>query len=75
MQVGDRDFLRSVISVALAVMPRAIKRAFAERALPESEQAQRQMAESVTDVIANCFDFTRKPPPPPGRGVPARPDN
>jgi hypothetical protein len=74
MDGPDRDFLRSIISVALVVVPRAVKRVFAERAMRQSEIAQRQLAAAVTEAVTDAFDLSRKPLPPPGRNVPTRPD-
>jgi hypothetical protein len=73
MDSPDRDFLHSVISVALAVAPRSVKEAFAERALPQSEVAQRQLAAAVTDAVTESFEVSRRAQPPLGRGVPTRP--
>ena len=74
MDSRDREELRTVIAVALACVPRAIKRAFADRFDPQGETAKRQLSEAVTSAVEQTFTLERKPLPPMGRGVPARPE-
>ena len=68
------EFLRQVISVALAVAPRAVKRAFVDRTDPKQQEAQRKLSQAVADAVVRSFEVAPKPLPPPGRGVPARPE-
>jgi hypothetical protein len=63
-----------VIAVALACVPRAIKKAFGDRFDPRTETAKTHLAEAVTTAVEQTFTLERKPLPPPGRGVPARPE-
>jgi hypothetical protein len=74
MDSADREHLRIVIAVALAGVPRAIKKAFAERFDPKTDTAKKQLAEAVTVAVEQTFTLTRKPLPPMGQGVPARPE-
>lgn len=74
MDSRDREELRMVIAVALACVPRAVRKAFAERALPQADNARRQLSEAVTAAVVQAFTVEPKPLPPPGRGVPSRPD-
>jgi hypothetical protein len=73
MDSRDREHLRIVIAVALACVPRAIKKAFADRFDPKTEAAQKQLAEAVTVAVEQTFTLERKPMPTMGPGVPVRP--
>jgi hypothetical protein len=74
LDAADREYLRQVIAVALAVAPRRIKRAFADRTDKDHDAAQRHLSQSAADAVVQCFDLQRKPLPPPGRGVASRPE-
>jgi hypothetical protein len=74
MERSIHEFLRQVISVALAVAPRAVKRAFVDRTDPKQQEAQRKLSQAVADAVVRTFEVAPKPLPPPGRGVPARPE-
>jgi hypothetical protein len=70
---ADREYLRQVIAVALAVAPMATKKAFADRHEARHWNAQRQLSQAVADAVLQTFTVERKPLPPPGPGVPSRP--
>jgi hypothetical protein len=70
---ADREYLRQVVAVALAVAPRAVKKAFADRRDAFHEQAQRQLSQAVADAVLQTFIVEPKPLPPPGPGVASRP--
>jgi hypothetical protein len=70
---ADWEYLRQVVAVALAVAPRAVKRALADRRDADHERAQRQLSQAVADAVLQTFIVERKPLPPPGPGVASRP--
>ena len=75
MDEASRERLRLVIAVALGVMPRAVKKAFADRTSGfEGDDAARKLSQAATDAVLQAYDVVEKTPVPPGPGVPSRPD-
>jgi hypothetical protein len=71
---ADRDYLRTVIAVALAMVPRRVRQDFADRNIMVRDAAQRQLSEAAADAVLQCFNLERKPLPPSGTAVAARPE-
>jgi hypothetical protein len=61
MDAALREYLRIVISVALSLAPKAIKRAYADRYDETHEKAKRQLSQAAADAVLQCFDVERKP--------------
>ncbi len=74
MDPSFRERLRLVISVAIMTAPRAVKQAFADRYSEREQESARKLSQAAADAVLQAYDVTEKPLPPPGRGVPARPD-
>ncbi len=55
-----RERLRLVISVALGVAPRSVKKAFADRYDPKSEEASRKLSQAAADAVLRVYDVTEK---------------
>jgi hypothetical protein len=60
MDSADREHLRIVIAVALACVPRTVKKAFADRFDPRTAAAKKQLAEAVTAAVEQTFTLERK---------------
>ncbi len=60
MNTRLRERIRAVVAVALAVPPRRIKLAYAEKNALKSDHAQRQLAEAVTTAILRGYDLVEK---------------
>ena len=63
MDQATRDHLRVVIAVALAVAPRAVKRAFADRCDADHHSARRELSHAAAEAVLQHFEITRKPDP------------
>jgi hypothetical protein len=75
MDEANRERLRLVIAVALRIAPTVVKKAFADRKSGyDSDDAARHLSQAATDAVLQAYDVVEKPPSPPGRGVPSRPD-
>jgi hypothetical protein len=74
MDAHFRERLRLVIATALAVAPRSVKRAFADRYDAGQQDASRKLSLAAADAVLRVYEVAEKPLPPPGRGVPARPE-
>ena len=74
MDSALRERIRLTIATALAVAPAAVKRAFADRTHSGQQDASRKLSQAVADAVLQAYQVAEKPPPPPGRGVPARPE-
>ena len=74
MDAGFRERLRLVIATALAVAPRAVKQAFADRTNAKEQEASRKLSQAAAEAVLRAYEVAEKPLPPPGRGVPARPE-
>jgi hypothetical protein len=61
----DDDLLNDLeihIAVALAVVPRYLKRDYAERLTLRSEPARNQIAREIARKLATAFEIRRRPP-------------
>ncbi len=56
-----RERLRLVIAVALGLVPRHLKKAFADRADPRTEEAARHLSNAATDAVLDVYDLTERP--------------
>ena len=74
MDAAFRERVRLTIATALAVAPRAVKRAFADRHDAGQQDASRTLSQAAADALLRAYEVTDKPLPPPGPGVPARPE-
>jgi hypothetical protein len=61
MDAALREYLRIVISVALSVAPKAVKRAYADRYAETHEAAKRQLSQTAADAVLQSFEVERKP--------------
>jgi hypothetical protein len=64
MDAGTREQLRIIFSVALALVPRWMKRDWAERIIAKSDPAKAQIVERLITEVDRHFDVTEKPPKP-----------
>jgi hypothetical protein len=64
-----RERLRLVISVALGVAPRTVKKAFADRYNPKPEEASRRLSEAAADAVLQVYDLAEKQHPDRGAGA------
>jgi hypothetical protein len=74
MPTDIREQLRIIIAVALAVAPKRLKQAFADRYDAKHEAAQKHLSAEAADAVLQSFEVSPKPLPPMGQGVPARPE-
>ena len=74
MESALRERIRLIVATALAVAPASVKRAFADRTHAQQQEASRKLSQAVADAVLQVYEVAEKPPAPPGRGVPARPD-
>jgi hypothetical protein len=58
-----REKLRSIVAVALALVPLRLRRAYAEKPTGVSDPAKKAIAEQIADGICQSFDVTEKSPP------------
>jgi hypothetical protein len=61
MDAALRECLRIVISVALSLAPKAVKRAYADRFDETHEKAKRQLSQAAADAVLQSFDVELKP--------------
>jgi len=57
-----KERLRLVIAVALSVAPKRVKRAFADRHDPTTQDASRHLSEAVTEAVVRAYEVKPKPP-------------
>jgi len=58
-----REQLRTHISVALAVAPKSVKRAFIDSTNPGQQAAQRALSQAVADYVLGAFEVSLKRAP------------
>ncbi len=66
MDQGTREHLRVILSVALALVPKRIKRDWAERVTAKTEPAKAEIVDRLIAGIDQHFDVERKPDVPAG---------
>jgi len=66
MDQGAREHLRVILSVALALVPKRIKRDWAERVTAKTEPAKAEIVDRLIAGIDQHFDVERKPDVPAG---------
>ena len=55
-----REYLRTIIGVALALVPRRVKQDFADRYSERNEAARKQLSEAAADAVAHHFHLSPK---------------
>jgi len=66
MDKGTREHLRVILSVALALVSKRIRKDWNERATAKTEPAQAEIVDRLIAGIDQQFDVERKPDPPHG---------
>jgi len=66
MNAGTREHLRIILSVALALVPKRIRRDWNERVTAKTEPAKAEIVDRLIAGIDQHFDVERKPDPPHG---------
>ena len=66
MDKWTREHLRVILSVALALVPKRIRKDWAERVTAKTEPAQAEIVDRLIAGIDQHFDVERKPDPPHG---------
>ena len=61
MDGPNRDHLRVVIAVALALALKAVKRAYTDRYDEKHAAACRQLSQAAADAVLQHFEIARKP--------------
>lgn len=61
MDQALREHLRVIISVAIALEPRAVKKAFADRFSGREQEAQKQLSQAAADAVLTSFEVRMKP--------------
>jgi hypothetical protein len=64
MDARTREQLRIVLSVTLALVPRWVKRDWAERIIAKSDSAKAQIVDRLITEVDRHFEVTEKPPKP-----------
>ncbi len=66
MNQGTCEHLRAILSVALALVPKRIRKDWIERVTAKTEPAKAEIVNGLIAAIDQHFDVERKPDVPPG---------
>ena len=66
MNAGTREHLRVILTVALALVPKRIRKDWNERVTAKTEPAKAEIADRLIAGIDQHFDVERKPDVPAG---------
>jgi hypothetical protein len=66
MNAGTREHLRTILTVALALVPKRIRRDWNERVTAKTEPAKAEIVDRLIAGIDQHFDVERKPDVPHG---------
>jgi hypothetical protein len=69
----SKERLRLVIAVAIGLVPRRVKKAYADRFDPAGDEASRHISEAAAEAVAQAYDVTPKPVRNVGAGALYRP--
>ena len=53
--------LRVIVSVALALVPRGVRRQYSEKLTLTADVAKDKIAEAITESVSQSFDMTERP--------------
>ena len=66
MNAGTREHLRVILTVALALVPKRIRKDWNERVTAKTEPAKADIVDRLIDGIDQHFDVEKKPDAPVG---------
>jgi hypothetical protein len=66
MDIGTREHLRVILSIALALVPKRIRKDWNERVTAKTEPAKAEIVDRLIAGIDQHFDVERKPDAPAG---------